>query len=160
MAEGNLNDDGLGGDKKLGDKEFTLQKIFNESATGEIFFQISVVFRGQTKVSSNVFKLLVSPGRDPEQVINEIVVDLRTGEIEAALQKISLTSGKALNFRKHNADFFKRLADGIASRRLEKIIDESTRFYKFEWLNDVGKKEESEFFLSRDFTGNWYLSGW
>jgi hypothetical protein len=57
---GRLRDDGTGGDAVAGDKKFTAQITFNESATGEIRLQVSAAFRGMLKrVTSAVFVLPV-----------------------------------------------------------------------------------------------------
>jgi hypothetical protein len=46
---GQLKDDGTNGDAVAGDKTFTILKMFNESATGEIKLQVSAAFRGILK---------------------------------------------------------------------------------------------------------------
>lgn len=43
---GQMRDDGTNGDKVPGDKLFTIQQVFNESATGAIQLQVSASFRG------------------------------------------------------------------------------------------------------------------
>lgn len=157
---GTLHDDGLNGDVVAGDKIFTLQTTLNEERTGEIRFQVSAAFKGLLKrVASTVVGIRVNPSSDPEQVLEELVANLRAGDIESALGKIALPPSRQAKFKNLSQDSLNRLADAVAQRRLLEA-DQHVRTYVGLWVDDSGVTRDLWITLARNPGQPWQIVSW
>ena len=157
---GTLKDDGTNGDRISGDKLFALEKTFTEPTPGQVRLQVSVAFQGLLRrVVSQSFDIAVNPFRNPEQVLDALVVDLRSGNIEAALRIISLSAKKADTFRTLDRDRLNRRADAIASRSLVRS-ERDFRLYVAPFIAPNGEQRRLDIMLSRDEFGDWRISNW
>jgi hypothetical protein len=94
---------------------------------------------------------------DPEGILNELINNLQTGNIESVLQKVAPSLHNQV--RTLDNDTLNRLADSFTNRRLIKETS-SLRIYTGPWVDEGGAQRDVEFTFALTELGEWKIISW
>ncbi len=157
---GILHDDGNNGDILAGDGIFTYQATLNESAVGQIHFQVSATFQGSLlPVLADVLPVFVQPSNAPSAAVSDLSAELASGNINAALLRF-LESDKANAVLKNlSTAGQQRLANAFAGAQLMSSVPD-LRVYHAPLTAPNGHILSLEFTLGPNNNGDWVVIAW
>jgi hypothetical protein len=157
---GTLHDDGQNGDAVAGDGVFTYQAPLNESAVGQIHFQVSAAFRGSIlRVRADVPPVFVQVTNASTVAVTGLASELASGNISSALGSF-LDSDKASAILNNlNAAGQQRLANAFAAAQLVSSSGD-LRVYHLPWTAPNGNVLTLEVALEPNSNGDWVIVSW
>ena len=94
---------------------------------------------------------------DPEGILDELINDLKAGNVEAALQKVA--PSRQDQVRALDSNGLNRLADFLANARLVEATP-TLRIYEGFFVDENGSQREGEFTLALTSLGKWKIVAW
>jgi hypothetical protein len=155
---GEMHDDGAQGDAVANDGVFSRQITATETGPGFVVYRSAFVPQTGCPDLSDTLILPIVVRQDPENVLDSLVLDLRTGNLPAAYQRL----GSALNQKRTldglSSTALNALADSLAQRRLVEARDD-LRIYSGPVVEGGGTRDVA-FMLVRDSGGVWRVTSW
>jgi len=157
---GILHDDGTAGDAVAGDGVFTYQATLNESAVGQIHFQVSAAFKESLlRVRADVPSVFVQVANASTVALSGLAAELASGNISAALVRF-LDSDKATAILNNlNVAGRQQLANAFAAAQLVSSSGD-LRVYHVPWTAPNGILLTLEVALEPNSNGEWVIVSW